>query len=151
MKYNLENPADRENLSYRVQHELAKATGFCEFKVLKPCRTLSQNNYLHVILAYFASQIGETTDYVKDIFFKQFCNGDIFLRTKHDSMLGNVQFLRSSSSLTTEEMSLAISRFRNFSSMNAGIYIPSSDEHKLLEMAQIEIERNKEFIQCPTT
>lgn len=151
MKFNLENPIDREHLLSRVQREISKATGFVEFKVCKPSRSLSQNNYLHVILAYFASQIGETTEYVKDNYFKQYCNGDIFVRTKNDKILGLVPFLRSSSSLTTEEMSLAISRFRNFSSLEAGIYIPSSEEHKLLQMAQIEIERNKEFIQCPTT
>ena len=43
-------------------------------------------------------------------------------------------------------MSLAIERFRDFCSMNAGIYIPSSDEHRLLELAEIEVERHKEYV-----
>jgi hypothetical protein len=43
-------------------------------------------------------------------------------------------------------MQLAIERFRNWSSINAGIYLPSADEQRLLQLADIEISRNKEFL-----
>lgn len=112
----------------------------------KPKRSLSQNAYLHVLLGYFASQTGNTLEWVKKEYYKKLVNPTTFIRTKEDRFMGVVKYLRSSADLDTAEMTTSIDRFRNWSASEVGIYLPSPDEERLLQLAQIEIEKNKEFI-----
>lgn len=112
----------------------------------KPKRSLPQNAYLHVLLAYFAAETGNTLEWVKKEYYKKLVNPDIFIRTKEDRFRGLVKYLRSSADLDTAEMTTSIDRFRNWSASEAGIYLPSPDEERLLQLAQIEIEKNKQFI-----
>ena len=111
----------------------------------KPKRSLPQNAYLHVLLGYFAAQTGNTLEWVKREYYKKLVNPTI-IRTKEDRYMGVVKYLRSSADLDTAEMTATIDRFRNWSAGEAGIYLPAPDEERLLQLAQIEIERNKEFI-----
>lgn len=112
----------------------------------QPARTLSQNSYLHVILQYFASQYGCSLDESKLDYYKRGCNRELFERKKFNKQGVEVTFMRSSSKLNTAEMALSITRFRNWSSAVAGIYLPSANENEFLIHAKQEIERNKEFI-----
>jgi hypothetical protein len=146
MKYDLSNQSDRERLMEHVRQAVEKREGIVEFTTKKRQRSLPQNRYLHVILSYFASQYGESMEYVKEKFFKEVCNRDLFFQLVNDRILGYTERVRSTADLTTEEMSLAIERFRDFCAMQAGIYIPSPDEHRLLELAEIEVERHKEYV-----
>lgn len=146
MKYDLSNQSDRERLMEHVRKAVEKREGIVEFTAKKRQRSLPQNRYLHVILSYFASQYGESMEYVKEKFFKEVCNRELFYELVNDRILGYTERVRSTADLTTEEMSLAIERFRDFCAMNAVIYIPSSDEHRLLELAEIEVERHKEYV-----
>lgn len=110
----------------------------------KAQRSLQQNAYLHTILAYFGTEVGETMEYVKDKYFKALCNSDLFVREVDDKYLGRIKVLRSSSDLNTEEMTLAIERFRNWAA-GEGYYIPSPDEHRLIQQMEIEVSRNKVY------
>lgn len=113
----------------------------------KKSRTLPQNSYLHVMLSYFATQIGESTEYVKRHYFKEYVNPDIFITHKIDPLLKQrVGTLKSSSELTTEEMTLAIDRFRNWSAKTAGIYIPSSSDVAMIREMEVEISKNQAYI-----
>lgn len=146
MKYDLKNPLDKQNLLLRVKKELENANNVVEFSVCKPKRTIKQNRYLHVILSYFACSIGLSADYVKQNYFKLLCNKEIFVIDAEDVFIGKTRRIRSSSELTTEEMSIAIERFRNWSAETAGIYIPSAEEYHLLQLAEIQVERNKLYL-----
>lgn len=146
MKYDLGNPIHRRELAEKVRTCLERKRGIVEFSESKPQRTLRQNKYLHIIIAYFAAEYGADTDYVKEQYFKLAANKHTFLVTREDKLLGKVQYLKSSSLLNTEEMRVAIERFRNWASAVAGIYLPSADEHRLIELAELEISRNKEYI-----
>ena len=146
MKYDMSNASHREQIQNRLASILAKGKGIVELTEVKPKRTIKQNNYLFLILGLFACEYGESIDYVKEYYFKLAANKTLFLREKEDKILGKRRFLRSSSELTTEEMTLAIERFRDWSSIYAGIYLPSPEEHRLLELADIEISRNKEYL-----
>ena len=146
MKYDISNPHHRRQIRERLEAILAKGVGIAELRMIKPQRTLKQNSYLHLIINYFASEYGETAEYVKEQYFKLAANRPLFLREKQDKLAGNVQYLRSSRDLDKEEMQIAIERFRNWSSINAGIYIPSADESRLLELADLEVSRNKEYL-----
>ncbi len=62
---------------------------------------------------------------------------------KEDKFLGRIKYLRSLSDLDSTEFSLTIERFRNFASAQCGIYIPSPDEERLIQLMEIEVEQNK--------
>ena len=112
----------------------------------KPQRSRQANNYLHVILSYFACETGNTLEWVKREYYKILVNPETFVREREDPWLGRVKYLRSSADLDKGEMTLTIDRFRAWSSVEAGIYLPSPDEHRLLELAEMEVERNKEYL-----
>jgi len=147
MLYDLSNEFDRLKFKKRVN------TLYYKNKVVKlediTNRSLSQNSYLHAILSYFALQTGNTLEYVKRVYFKEFCNKDLFVIEKEDEFTKTPEkVLKSSAKLSSEEMSLAINRFRNWAaSEDVGVYIPSSEEHEYLKQMMYEIERNGQWMQ----
>lgn len=145
MVYDTSNPLDKANFLLRA-NKLAESGKIVELTEKKPRRSLPQNKYLHVILAYFGTQTGNTLEWVKQQYYKKLVNPDLFIREKEDKYLGMIKVLRSSADLDTAEMSLSIERFRNWAAQEAGIYIPSADEAILIQQMEIEIERNKEFL-----
>lgn len=145
MIYNTSNPLDKANFLLRAK-KLAESGVIVDLIEKKPRRSLPQNKYLHVILAYFGTQTGNTTEWVKQQYYKKLVNPDLFIREKEDKYLGRIKVLRSSADLDTSEFSLSIERFRNWAAQEAGIYIPSADEAILIQQMEIEIERNKEFL-----
>jgi len=109
-------------------------------------RTLSQNSYLHLVLGWFACEYGCSLEEVKVDYYKRICNKELFERTKVNKHGKTVTYLRSSKDLDTSEMALSITRFRDWSSAVAGIYLPSASERDFLLYVEQEIELNKEFI-----
>jgi hypothetical protein len=113
-------------------------------KKVNPIRSSQQNKYLHVLLAYFASEYGETTEYVKQVMFKQEVNKELFMSSYINKKMKKVRAdWRSTSDLDTKEMTEAIDKFRDYASKEAGIYLPAPDEENFLRHCQEEIERNK--------
>lgn len=145
MVYDTSNPLDKANFMLRAK-KLAESGKVIELTEKKPRRTLPQNKYLHVLLAYFGTQTGNTLEWVKQQYYKKLVNPDLFIREKEDKYLGRIKVLRSSADLDTGEFSLSIERFRNWASQEAGIYLPSADEYIIIQQMEIEIERNKEFL-----
>lgn len=145
MIYNLSN--DYEIPKFREQVEkMIKQRQIVELKRKNPARTLSQNSYLHLLISYFASEYGCTADEAKVDFFKRTCNRALFEETVINKRGHEIKRLRSTSSLTTGEMSIAIDRFRNWSSCEAGIYLPSANDASFIVHAQQEVERNIEYL-----
>ena len=142
MVYDTSNPLDKANFLLRAK-KLAESGRVIEMTEKKPRRSLPQNKYLHVILAYFGAQTGNTLEWVKHQYYKKLVNPDLFIREKEDKYLGRIKVLRSSADLDTSEFSLSIERFRNWASQEAGIYLPSADEYIIIQQMEIEIERNK--------
>lgn len=145
MIYDLDNILDRERFNRRVA-ALVKEGGRVELTARKGQRTLSQNAYLHLILGWFAIETGNRIDFVKEKYFKLLVNSEIFARYAEDKYLGEVEVLRSSKELTTAEMTTAIDRFRNWSSVEAGIYLPSPNEKAFLDAIDTEINRHREHL-----
>ena len=145
MIYNTSNPLDKANFFARSR-KLAESGKVIELTEKKPRRSLPQNKYLHVLLAYFGTQTGNTIEWVKQQYYKKLVNPDLFIREKEDKYLGKIKVLRSSADLDTSEFSLSVERFRNWASQEAGIYLPSADEYIIIQQMEIEIERNKEYL-----
>ena len=146
MLYDLSNDLQAENFKTRC-NALYKKRCIVDLTEKKPQRTLSQNAYLHAALGYFGLQTGYTMQEVKEWYFKAECNPEMFVREKTDTLTGRQRkVLRSSADLTTEEMTTAIDRFRNWASDKAGIYIPSPEEHRLVMQMEIEAQRGRMYI-----
>lgn len=150
----LSNPFEREQFMAYVQGRIQKGMECeaehrpypVEIKVKRQGRTLSQNAYLHVLIGFFALEYGCTADEVKVDFYKRKCNKDLYERKKIAKNGQEIVTLRSSSELSTEDMALSITRFRNWASAEAGIYLPSADEYNYISYCQQQIENNKEYL-----
>lgn len=121
-----------------------------ELKMKVPKRSISQNNYLHLILTWFALETGYTFEETKQDIFKNHVNSNLFYDGDFEGKIEGVivQRWRSSASLDKQEMTLAIDRFRNFSSKELGIYLPEPKDLALLQELENEISKhkNQEFI-----
>lgn len=145
MLFDLKNPLHKENARIRLE-KLIEKRALVTLKEKKPRRTTPQNSYLHLILSYFASQTGNTLEYVKQHYYKRLCNPTLFVRNIEDPHLGWVEVLESSARLTTEEMTLSIERFRNWAAAEGGIYLPDAENPAEIQAAMIEVERWKEYL-----
>ena len=143
--FNLKNEYDVPKFKDYV-NKLFKERAVVEVRKKLPSRTLAQNRYFYLLLSWFASETGYSVEEVKIDIFKRLCNRDIFEREKTNKKGKIIKTLRSSSELSTGEMTLAIERFRNYSSAQAGIYLPSPNENEFLLHIQQEIEKDKEFL-----
>lgn len=145
MIYNLSNQLDVQNAKTRLEL-LIKRGCVVELSEKKAKRSLSQNRYLHLLLGYFASQTGNTLEWVKQQYYKKLCNPDLFIGEREDLFLGRVKYVRSSADLRTDEMNLSIERFRNWSAAEAGIYLPEATSEAEIAALQVEVERYKTYL-----
>ena len=145
MIYLLSNPLDARNAKAKL--ELFIKHGYTiELTEKKAKRTLSQNSYLHLCLGFFASQTGNTLEWVKQQYYKKLCNPDLFIGEREDRFLGRIKYVRSSADLRTDEMNLSIERFRNWALVEAGIDIPEPTNKAEIEAMQVEVERYKTYL-----
>lgn len=146
MWYDLKDEIERQKFMESAMRLINERTAIIELVNKKP-RSLRSNSYLHVILSYFALQVGESAEDVKTLYYKQECNADIFVRRKYDKILKRERsYIRSTKDLTQDEMNLSITRFRNFASKVANIYIPSGDEHYAIMKMQHDVANGKTYI-----
>lgn len=111
----------------------------------KTFRSKSQNNYLHLLIGVVAMETGNTLSDVKEYYFKEICNSDLFHRQHFDKLGNCIDTIRSSADLTKEEMSIAIDRFKRWGAEN-GIYLPNSGDESLLREIAIEMGRQKAYL-----
>ena len=145
MIYNLSSPLDVQNAKTRLEL-LIKRGCIVELTEKKQKRSLNQNAYLHLLLGYFASQTGNTLEWVTQQYYKKLCNPDLFIGEREDLFLGRVKYVRSSADLRTDEMNLSIERFRNWSAAEAGIYLPEATSEAEIAALQVEVERYKTYL-----
>ena len=145
MLYDLSNPLQNENFKLKAER-FSKKGCIVELTEKKPQRGLRANKYLHVILSYFALEIGETMEWVKQKYYKEMVNPELYVREKEDNFMGKTKYLRSSADLDSSEFALSIERFRNFASQEAGIYLPTPEEHFFIQQMEVEISRHKQYL-----
>lgn len=144
-RFDLSNPYKVKEAREYLESLIAEGAKV-EIAKKRPLRSLKQNNYLYLILGWFGCEYGISVDEVKVDYFKRVVNKELFVREKVNKAGKTVKYLRSTAKLTTTEMTLAIERFRNWSSAVAEIYLPAPHEEEMLEYVKSVIERNKEFI-----
>lgn len=151
MIFNLNNDKDRADYkdycNGLYMDALKSGKGFIvEVKKKHRPRSLAQNSYLHVCLQYFASEFGYDEEYVKYNIFKQIVNREIFAKQRTNRRGQPVTYWRSTADLDTKELTDAIEKFRNYSSMVAGLYIPEPNEEAALLEAQKQIALYEKYL-----
>lgn len=143
MIYDLSNDLHKTLFTTRVKM-LMKRGSVIELAE-KSMRTRGQNSYLHLLIGVVAMETGNTLDYCKQYYFKRLCNKDIFVKEVDDKFLGHLEVVRSSADLTSEEMSMAIDRFKRWGNEN-GIYMPAPGDESLLKYIAVEMGRMKQYL-----
>ena len=117
-----------------------------ELKEKKNKRSISQNSYLHLILTWFGVEFGYTLSEVKQEIFKKEVNSDIFYNGAKEGIV-TIEQWRSTADLDTGELTLAIDRFRDFSSKH-GCYLPEPTDLIMIQQLENELSKhsNKLFI-----
>ncbi|WP_312312197.1 recombination protein NinB [Empedobacter brevis] len=141
MIYNTSNLVERQKAITRIK-KLLDNKAVIEIIEKKPTRTIKQNRYLHLILGFFASETGYTLEEVKQEIFKKIVNPALFYEGEIGELV-SIQRWRSTADLDTFEMTQAIEKFRDYSSAEAGIYLPSPDEKDFLMQIEIELKNNQ--------
>lgn len=149
MIYNLENKLQEKQFIEKAKFFISKGK-LVELKAKYPKRSVSQNSYLHLILTWFGLETGYTAEEVKQEVFKKHVNPALFYEGEFEGKIKGfkIERWRSTSNLDTAEMTLAIDRFRNFSSQELGIYLPEPNDLSLIQELENEISKhnNQEFI-----
>lgn len=148
MIYNPSNPLHKKQAIERINYFLTSGKRF-ELKAKNDKRSISQNSYLHLILTFFGLETGYTMEEVKQEIFKKHVNSSLFYEGQKEKIHGIItEHWRSTASLDTAEMTLAIDRFRNFSAIELGIYLPEPTDLGLLQELENEISKhnNQEYL-----
>lgn len=142
--YDTSNPLDKANFVLRAK-KLAESGKIVELAEKKPRRTLSQNNFLWLCLSYWGCQTGYTKEEA-EIIYKN-VNRELYYT--HKVIAGvEIEYIRHTYELDTEEMTASIEKWRNWSAMNDAcpVYIPSPEDYQLIQQMEVEISKNNEFI-----
>ena len=142
--YNLTSELDRQKFKTRTEALLKK--GAVVSLEERTCRSLSQNAYLHLLIGVVAMEVGTTLEDAKVEYFKKLCNKELF-EVKFYDPLQRVErtALRSTASLSKEEMSVAIDRFKMWASLN-DIYMPEPGDEQLLAQIRCEMEKQRLYM-----
>jgi len=146
MLYNPENELDVQRAIEKIKYFVTKKKVF-ELTQKREKKTYSQIKYAHLIMGWFALEYGETTEYIKLEYFKKLVNKEIFEFEFTNRKTGEIRTeYRSCADLTKDELSLSITRFRNYSSKESGIYLPCPEDLPMLKQIEIEINNNKQYL-----
>ena len=143
MQYNLATELDQERFVNRANLLLQK--GVVVELTEKTFRSPNQNRYLHLLIGVVAMDTGVGLEYAKREYFKKLVNKDLFIRKEQDRFSGEIEVIRSSASLTIEEMSLAIDKFKRWGAEN-GFYLPSPEDKERLRDIEIEMGRMRQYL-----
>lgn len=149
MIYNPKNPLHVSQAVDKLKYFITKEKRF-ELKAKHDRRSISQNSYLHLILTWFSIETGYTLEEVKQYIFKKVVNSSLFDDGEIEGKIKGlkIQRWRSTASLDTKELTLAIDRFRDFSSKELGIYLPEPNDLGLIQEMENEISKfnNQQYV-----
>ena len=144
MIYDAKKEIDIQRANSRLKYLIEKKKLF-EIIEKKERRSISQNNYLHLIFSWFAIQTGYTEEEVKQEIFKKHINPSLFYEGEHGQIV-KIERWRSTAELDTGEMTLAIDRFRDYSAKELGIYLPEPKDLAHLQEIEIEIKKQPQYL-----
>lgn len=146
MIYNGDIELDQRKAKQRLEWLIEKGKRF-ELTEKRKRRSLNQNNYLHLILTYYALEMGEELEYVKQYIFKEIVCPHIFKYDRINQKTGEIRAsYKSTADLNTKQLTDAIDSFRNHSAKELGLYLPEPSDLPLIEQMEREISQNQEYL-----
>lgn len=137
MIYNLADPTELKACRNRVSY-LARKKRRVTVTEKQPNRSLSQNSYLHLLIAAFGAHFGYTLEESK-LVYKQVNSAVYYYKKKGRT------FIRSSADLKKDEMARTIDHFME-KSKEAGYALPLATDQEWLMQIENEIERNRHYL-----
>jgi len=134
MRYNLSYKENKKKLLKRLRDISASDHPVVDVKKVNKKRTLSQNNYLHLLFSLYGLEFGYTKEEAKT---------QVKIALGYTYTKGNYIFFQRTSKMDTKELNTFIEKFRTYSSLN-GLYLPKPNE--VTDRMYNEIEANKEFL-----
>lgn len=144
MIYDPKKQIDVNRAIEKIKYLIANEKIF-ELKEKRKKRSISQNSYLHLLFSWFALETGYTSEEVKQEIFKKIVNPSTFYDGEFGELI-KIERWRSTADLTTDEMTLCIDKFRDYSSKEAGIYLPEPDDLTFLQEIEIQINNQKQYL-----
>lgn len=138
MKYKTES-IEEATKAFEHLSKLVGQHAVVEIKKVLPKRSLKQNAYLHLTFGIFALETGYDTQEAKTL-YKRVVNPNLYVYEKN----GN-KFLRSSTKLTTEQMTSSIDRWRKYAG-EQGIEIPTPIDKEALMFWENRIEQEGKLL-----
>jgi hypothetical protein len=146
MIYSGSNEFDVRRAIERIKHFYEKGKDF-ELKEKRQRKSIAQNNYFHLICYWFAIEYGETAEYIKQVIVKQIVCPEIFKTEYANTKTGEIrEAWKSFSELSKDETNVVITKFRNYASKEAGIYLPDVSDLFALQEIEKQIENQKEYL-----
>ncbi len=139
MIYRTQIPIEKQNAIERFKWLISKGRRI-ELTEKKKKRSIAQNSYMHLIFGWFGLEFGYTLEEVKQEIFKKEVNPEIFYEGDKEGIV-TISKWRSTASLKTDEMTLAINRFRDFSAKH-GCYLPEPNDLNWLETIENELSKH---------
>lgn len=146
MIYNGANEFDQERARARLESLIVKGK---RFEIIQKNEKISIpfNGYLHLCLSWFALEVGEKVDYIKQEVFKKQINPEIFETERVNPRTGEIRTeWKSIKDVTPEELSLSLERFKIYAAQEAGIVIPDAEKRSFLNHIENEISKNKQWL-----
>ena len=144
MRYDLNDPRQYLEATDHLQQAAAQRW-IIEIKRWRKPRTNKQNNYLHFLCQYFASEYGCTTADAKEVYLKRHACPHIFAETVVNRHGQSITRFKSTADLNTSETSAAIRNFIDWAA-SGGIELPLPEDNAFIRHAEYEIDRNQHLI-----
>lgn len=146
MIYNPKKEADITRAIEKIKYFIQKGQPF-ELKRMQEKKSLRQNNYFHLILGWFAFEYGEPAQYVKQEIIKKIICPEVFRTEFTNKVTGEVRIdWRSFANISKDETTYVINKFRDYSSKQAGIYLPIPEEKDFLKEIEIQLKNNQQYL-----
>jgi len=146
MLYNPAKPIDVQRAAEKLKYFVEYNKVF-ELSAKKVPKTYPQLKYAHLIMSWFALEYGEQLEYIKLEYFKKLVNPAIFEYEFVNRITSEVRTeYKSLANITKDELTLAIDRFRDYSSKHAGIYLPEPKDTVYLREIEIQVKNNEHYL-----
>lgn len=144
MLYNLANEFEYQKALKKFE-SLLKKKSIIELSEKKQ-RSPKSNKYMHVCFGLVAIEYGHTIEEVKQLLFKATLFPDYYLKGVKEVFGKKKHIVLSTRDVDQEVLTQQITKFRNYAAMELNVYIPSPEEHKLINLAYLEIEKQKQYL-----
>jgi len=118
-----------------------------ELRKLPEPKSNDQNSYVHLIMSWYALELGYSNEYMKQVIVKEVICPDIFLIERTSHKTGEVYTDKLSfAELTKEQLTAVITKIRNHASIESGVYLPDSTDLAAMSFMAIEIKKNEQYL-----